>query len=70
MRSEIVGQGENCPKCGGQMGRYRHPKGWQPKPNQAYYYTSWDKCHFGCGHIQHYDANKIVNSGATTQKSP
>lgn len=54
-----VGTGGTCPKDFSRMGRFEHPPGWQPRPGQPYYFRSWDICR-KCGHIQHYEQNKVM----------
>jgi hypothetical protein len=47
-----------CPKCRRRMEQRRHPPGWEPRPGQPFYFSSWDYCAF-CPHLQHYEARKV-----------
>jgi hypothetical protein len=57
MKNQPVGNGERCRRCSQIMLRFRHKDGWNPKVNQPYYFSYWDKCR--CGMIQHYEKAKI-----------
>lgn len=54
----LVGAGERCRKCRGQMERFGHGHLWKPKQTQPYYFRYWDKCR--CGMLQHYEAAKVM----------
>jgi HNH endonuclease len=57
-RNEI-GCGENCPKCGRQMKRYRHANNFKPREGHAYY-SWWDIC-YRCNRQQNYEAAKVID---------
>ncbi len=58
MKTELIGPGNECPKCRKVMQRFQHGAGWKLKERQPYYYTYWDKC-TGGHHIQMYEAAKV-----------
>jgi hypothetical protein len=51
-------RGAACPKCSRPMELRSHPPGWQPRPGQPYFFSSWDWC-WRCSHLQHYNDRKI-----------
>lgn len=57
-RSIKVSGGLNCKKCNKKMQRYNHPEGWEPKPDQDYWFTYYDKCNH-CGMWQMYEEAKV-----------
>lgn len=57
MKSIIIGEGANCPKCQKIMDRRAHKPEWKPKENR-YWYVYWDKCE-RCRFIQHYKENLV-----------
>lgn len=50
--------GEECPKCGSLMKRYRHGNDWKPKERQPYWFAWWDKCK-PCRYIKNYERSKV-----------
>jgi hypothetical protein len=45
--------GEECPKCGRPMQRFRHSAGWRPPLSQGFFHW-WDVCG-ACGDTQYYE---------------
>jgi len=58
MKPEIIGNGNDCPKCSNPMQRCRHKAEWKPKPRQPHYFQYWDRCR-DCRHVQHYECAKV-----------
>lgn len=56
MKSIIIGDGEDCVKCGTQMQRKAH----HPKESihTNYHFTWWDYC-IRCQRVQHYQQNMV-----------
>jgi hypothetical protein len=56
-RREPIEGAEACRRCNATMVRYQHAEGWQPRPNQSFFFRWWDVCS-RCRRIQHYGAAK------------
>lgn len=50
---EVIGVGNDCPKCSKPMERRRH----RDQPKNTWFYEKWDYCK-ECKHIQHYEEFK------------
>ena len=61
MKYAIIGEGNNCPKCGKPMQRREHKEITQKILNQPYYFSEWDVCR-PCHHIQMYEYKKVFNN--------
>lgn len=64
MKPLIIGSGKECPRCGKPMQRCSHRLKWEPKPEQQYWFTYWDRC-FKCCYMQHYEEAKVHNLGGS-----
>ncbi len=53
---EVIGLGENCPKCEKPMERRKH----RDSTDKIYFYSKWDYCK-NCYHVQHYPEFKSPN---------
>lgn len=56
-----VGEGEECPKCGEVMERFKHSPGWKPQEGRGYF-RFWDRCQ-PCGHFQNYEKFRVRGMG-------
>ena len=54
IRYNIIGQGNECPKCRNKMERREHK---EIPTTKTYYFKKWDYCQ-PCGHLQHYEEFK------------
>lgn len=52
-----IGNGNLCVKCKVPMERRGHPKKWEPREKQAFYFAWWDVCK-KCQRVQHYEEAK------------